>query len=276
MKIGQTATLTINRFTDPGAYLVDDEGNDVLLPNKYLTSEMHEEQEVSVFLYKDSEDRIVATTETPFIQLGEFAYLKVVDVNAFGAFVDWGLEKHLLIPFKEQMASMEIDGYYLVTLQYDALTDRLFGSAKIKKYLEVCADESMQGKEVDLLIADRTPLGVKVVVNNRYQGMIFRSDISRPLRRGEKCKGYVSQVRSDGKLDIRLEKVSPEKYDEASAKLLALLKEKNELPFSDKSDPDDIREYFGMSKKTFKQAIGKLYKDRKIELSDSAIRYIAD
>jgi predicted RNA-binding protein (virulence factor B family) len=276
VKIGKTTTLVINRFTDPGAYLVDDEGNDVLLPNKYLTSSLQEEQEIDVFLYKDSEDRIVATTETPFLQLGEFAYLKVVDVNAFGAFVDWGLEKHLLIPFKEQMATMELGGYYLITLQHDELTDRLFGSAKIKKYIEPCDDQMLMGHEVNLLIADRTPLGVKVIVNNLFQGIIFRSDINRLLKRGEKCTGYVSQVRDDGKLDIRLEKVSPEKYDDAALHIMQLLNEKKELPFSDKSDPDDIREFFGMSKKTFKQAIGKLYKDRKVELTETSIRIVED
>jgi predicted RNA-binding protein (virulence factor B family) len=134
----------------------------------------------------------------------------------------------------------------------------------------------LMGHEVNLLIADRTPLGVKVIVNNRFQGIIFRSDINRPLRRGEKCTGYVSQVRDDGKLDIRLEKVSPEKYDDAALHLMQLLNEKKELPFSDKSDPDDIREFFGMSKKTFKQAMGKLYKDRKIELTETSIRIVED
>jgi predicted RNA-binding protein (virulence factor B family) len=276
VKIGIRTSLRIDRFTDPGAFLVNDEGEDVLLPNKYLTTEMQLDDVVDVFLYKDSEDRIVATTETPLLELNQMTYLKVVDVNAFGAFVDWGLEKHLLVPFKEQAALMEIDNYYLITLQYDDLTDRLFGSAKVRKYLSLCTDQELVGSKVDILISERTPLGVKVIVNNLYQGMVFRNDISRPLRRGERTIGYVLNVREDGKLDIRLEQVTPAKYDEAVQTLLEKLKLVNVLYLSDKSDPDDIREQVGMSKKTFKQAVGKLYKGRVIQIDETSIRLIED
>jgi predicted RNA-binding protein (virulence factor B family) len=276
MKIGHYNTLTLLRFTAPGAYLGDDEGNDVLLPGKYLTDEMQEGDLLTVFIYRDSEDRIVATTETPLICLGEFAYLKTVEVNAFGAFLDWGLEKHLLVPFKEQNQKMEAGKKYLVTLQMDHATDRLFASMKTNRYLEKCEDENVLNKEVDLIICDKTDLGVKVIVDAKYQGLIFRNDISKPVRTGMHMKGYIYNVREDGKVDVRFEKTGFQKFDDASEFILDLLKKEHVLNLSDKSDPDDIREKVGMSKKTFKQAIGKLYKARKIELKDDSISLIKE
>jgi predicted RNA-binding protein (virulence factor B family) len=271
MNIGQYNDLTILRFTAPGAYLGDDEDNDVLLPGKYTTDEMEVGDVISVFLYKDSEDRIVATTEVPLIQLGEFAYLKVIEVNAFGAFLNWGLEKDLMVPFKEQNQLMEEGKYYLVTLQYDFATDRLFASMKINRYLEECTDESIINVESDILVCDTTELGIKVIVNNRYHGIIYRNDISRQINRGFRDVGFVYNIREDGRLDVRLEKAGFEKFDEAAERILNMLIDKKIIHLSDKSDPDEIREIVGMSKKTFKQAIGKLYKARRIVIQPNSI-----
>jgi len=271
MNIGQYNDLTILRFTAPGAYLGDDEDNDVLLPGKYTTDDMEVGDVISVFLYKDSEDRIVATTETPLIQLGEFAYLKVIEVNAFGAFLNWGLEKDLMVPFKEQNQLMEEGKYYLVTLQYDYATDRLFASMKVNRYLEECTDESILNVESDILVCDTTELGIKVIVNNRYPGIIYRNDISRKINRGFRDVGYVYNIRQDGRLDVRLEKAGFEKFDEAAERILNMLIDKKIIHLSDKSDPDEIREIAGMSKKTFKQAIGKLYKARRIVIHPNSI-----
>lgn len=276
MQIGEINLLKILRFTAPGAYLGDEDGNDVLLPGKYITNDMSEEDMISVFLYRDSEDRIVATTETPLIQLYGYAYLKVKEVNLYGAFLDWGLEKDLMVPFKEQQLKMEEGKYYLVTLQMDGATDRLFATTKINRYLEECSDKDLVGQEVELLVCDKTDLGVKLIVDERYHGMVFQNDISKPIRRGQKIRGFVLNVRDDGKLDIRFEKIGFEKFDDAAQSILEIVQSKGSLYLSDKSSPEDIREQVGMSKKTFKQAIGKLYKARQIEILDTEIRLITD
>lgn len=273
MNIGEVNELTIDRFTSVGAYLVDEEGNDVLLPNKYVDDDYLEEDVIKVFIYRDSEDRVVATNEIPLIELNGFAFLKVKEVNFFGAFVDWGLEKDLLVPFKEQNLKLEEDRYYLTCLLLDTKTDRVFGSTKVNRYLQDCT-EDLVDQEVDLLICEHTDLGLKVVVNNKYSGLIFKNDISRMVRRGELTKGFVSKVREDGKIDIRLDKAGFEKIDESAQRLLDILKVKKSLAITDKSDPDDIREMVGMSKKTFKKAVGSLYKQRIIILEPGEIKLV--
>ena len=271
MNIGQYNELTILRFTAPGAYLGDDQDNDVLLPGKYITDDMKEGELITVFLYKDSEDRIVATTETPLITMGGFNFLKVIEVTAFGAFLDWGLEKDLMVPFKEQNQLMEEGKYYLVTLQLDSLTDRLFASTKVNRYFTECTDQEIINEEVDILIGDTTDLGVKVIVNDMYVGIIFKNDVSKSFRRGAYTKGYIYNIREDGKVDVRFEKAGFVKFDEAAERILELVKERKVIYLSDKSDPDEIREQVGMSKKTFKQAIGKLYKTHMINISENSI-----
>jgi predicted RNA-binding protein (virulence factor B family) len=271
MNIGQYNELTILRFTAPGAYLGDDQDNDVLLPGKYITDDMKEGDLITVFLYKDSEDRIVATTETPLITMGGFNFLKVIEVTAFGAFLDWGLEKDLMVPFKEQNQLMEEGKYYLVTLQLDSLTDRLFASTKVNRYFTECTDQEIINEEVDILIGDTTDLGVKVIVNDMYVGIIFKNDVSKSFRRGAYTKGYIYNIREDGKVDVRFEKAGFVKFDEAAERILELVKERKVIYLSDKSDPNEIREQVGMSKKTFKQAIGKLYKAHMINISENSI-----
>ncbi len=274
MRLGEFNDLTILRFTAPGAYLGDEEENDVLLPGKYIDDAWQVGDEINVFLYKDSEDRIVATTETPFITLKQFAYLTVKETNAFGAFLDWGLEKDLMVPFKEQNQLMEKGKRYLVTLQIDHATDRLFASSKINKYLSECHDTSLLHQAVDLLICEASDLGFKVIVNNLYKGLVFRNDVSKPIRTADKCLGYVNNIRSDGKIDIRLDPIGFQKYDDACEQIISLLNSNQILYLSDKSDADEIREKLGMSKKTFKQSIGKLYKNKKIKLFEDRIELV--
>jgi uncharacterized protein len=274
MKLGQINELTILRFTSVGAYLGDEQDNDVLLPNKYLTPDLEIGNVVSVFLYKDSEDRIVATTETPLIHLNEFKYLKVKEVGPFGAFLDWGLEKDLLVPFKEQRLKMEEDRYYLVTLRIDESTDRLFASSRINRFIEACEVPELLNQEVDVMICETTDLGVAVIIEGIYKGIIYRNDINRVLRKGEHYPAYVYNIREDGKLDVRFERSEVQRFDEAAEKILEVLKDKKVLYLSDKSDPDDIREQLSMSKKMFKQAVGKLYKARVISISETAIELV--
>jgi len=274
MKIGEYNELTILRFTSVGAYLTDEEDNDVLLPNKYLTDEMLLDDIVNVFVYRDSEDRAVATTEKPLIEMGGFAYLKATAVSHFGAFVDWGLEKELMVPFKEQNLKLEEGRYYLTHLFLDDQTDRVVGSTRVNRYLKDCEEELLPEMEVDLLICETTDLGVKVVVNNKYSGLIFRSDISKPIKRGDSIKGYVAKVREDGKIDVRLNIAGYDKISGSAKDLLELLQRKKSLNLTDKSDPDDIREVIGMSKKTFKQAVGNLYRKRLIVIGDGKITLI--
>ena len=275
MKIGEYNALTILRFTSVGAYLGDENDNDVLLPNKYITDDMEIGNEISVFLYKDSEDRLVATTQKPYIHLNSFAYLKVKEVNAYGAFVDWGLEKDLLIPFREQTTRLEEDKYYLVFLKLDTSTDRLVATTKHKKYYNTNTTELNVEDEVELLICETFDLGVKVIVNDQFLGIVYNNDVNRKMRRGDYTKGFIYNIREDGKLDIRLEKSGYVKIEPLSQQLLEMLKAKKGTIFlTDKSHPDEIRDQVGMSKKTFKQAVGNLYKNRLILINDDSISLI--
>ncbi|MGV3632180.1 MAG: S1 RNA-binding domain-containing protein [Bacteroidota bacterium] len=273
--LGQYNELQILRFTSVGAYLGDEEENDVLLPNKYLEPSFEIGQKLKVFLYLDHDERIVATTETPLLELNTFAYLKAVETTHIGAFLDWGLIKHLFCPFKEQLVKMEEGKYYLVYLYIDDATQRLVASARVRRFLEKEHIVVSEGEEVDLLICDQTELGQNVIVNDTYSGLIFSNHISRLLRRGERCKGYVKVVRPDGKLDVSLEKPGFQKIEPAAETLFKLLQEhEGKLYLTDKSEPDQIRELAGMSKKTFKQAVGNLYKNRLIRLNDDSIEII--
>lgn len=273
--IGKNVELSINRFTSVGAYLEDFKGFEVLLPNKYLTDNMELGQKVDVFIYNDSEDRPVATTETPLIELNNFAFLTVKDVNQFGAFLDWGLEKDLLVPFKEQNSKMVEGGIYLVRLIVDEQTNRLIGTAKINRYLDEKPTNLEIGDEVDLFVAGATDLGQKVIVNNRYAGLIFEDRIVQPLEDGQTLKGYVEFIRQDGKIDISLVPLGIEKFDFFTERLLEYLNEHGgKIELTDKSDPDLIRAALGISKKSFKKAVGNLYKKKIIKLNDDSIELI--
>ena len=271
--IGVWNRLRLDRFTSVGAYLVDKKGNDVLLPNKYVKDEYKEEDEIEVFLYKDSEDRLVATTREPFIQLGEFAYLQVVEVTIHGAFMDWGLEKDLLVPFREQPKEMEEGRYYLVYLYLDEATQRLAATARVNPFYEAATEELVQrNEEVVMLVCETTELGIKVIVNNRFRGLIFQSDVTRKLKYGSIIDGFVKNVREDGKLDIILQPEGYGKVEPLSQELLDLIQQKGGfISLTDKSDPADIQKMTGWSKKTFKQVVGNLYKQRLVVIGENGI-----
>lgn len=274
IQLGKYNTLFANRITDQGMYLRDEEDNEVLLPNKYVPEDMLIDDEIRVFVYNDSKDRPVATTRKPKIILNQFGYLKVVEVNPFGAFLDWGLEKDLLVPFREQMTEMEAGRSYFVYLYLDEKTDRLVATAKVRRYFETENITVKEGEEVDLMIGPTTDLGVNVVINNLHKGLIFRNLIHRPLRPGQMVKGYIKDIRKDNKIDVVLE---PQGYrnvvEPNSKKILEELQFNNGfLDLNDKSDPSEISTRLHMSKKTFKKAIGALYKQRVIVIEKEGIR----
>lgn len=276
MEIGKINKLTVARRTDNGCYLEDENENEVLLPNAYVTDDLKISDEIEVFVYKDSEDRIVATTLKPYIQFEEFAYLQVKEVNDYGAFIDWGLPKDLMVPFAEQTVKMVEGNWYLIFLLEDTETERLIGSNKIKDFLFFKDIDVKEGDEVDLLLYDMTELGMNAVVNNLYKGLIFKSDIHKVIKPGDKIKGYVKQVREDGKIDIILEPAGYTKsVDHNTDIIISALKENNGfLNITDKNTPDEINSLLGLSKKAFKKAVGKLYKEKKIELNEKGIKLL--
>lgn len=212
----------------------DENDNDVLLPNKYLTDDLKIGDEIDVFIYRDSEDRLVATTESPLIKLDGFAFLKIKEVNFYGAFADWGLEKDLMIPFKEQHIQLNENSYYLTSLKYDEATDRVYGTTKVNKLYTPCSDESLLGQTISILIGDNTDLGTKVVVDDKYLGLIYHSDINAPIRRGEYTLGYIYNIREDGKVDVRLGKPGYQRIDENADKLADIIQRFGKINLTDK------------------------------------------
>jgi predicted RNA-binding protein (virulence factor B family) len=275
MDIGQYNTLKVDRFTSVGAYLLDEAGNDVLLPNKYLAHNLAVGDMITVFLYTDSEDRPVATTEVPFAICGQFAWLRISAVTNFGAFADIGLEKDLLIPLKEQNAKLEEGKSYLIFVYLDEQSQRMAGTAKINPYLESAANVIEQGDEIDLLIANKTDLGYRVIVNQKYLGLLFEDRVIRPVVSGDETTGYAEFVRQDGKIDVSLVPIGVEKFEEMEKVVLDFL-EKNDgrIYLTDKTDPDEIKRMLGMSKKLFKKALGGLYKKRVIQLFDGYVEKV--
>tara|TARA_B100000508_G_scaffold141026_1_gene145292 strand:+ start:73790 stop:74620 length:831 start_codon:yes stop_codon:yes gene_type:complete len=275
MKIGEYSTFVIDRFTSVGAFLRNSEDEEVLLPNKYLEDSFEEDQEITVFVYRDSEDRPVATTEIPYVTLNGFAFLTVKDVTGIGAFLDWGLEKDLFVPFKEQQAKMAVGGEYLIRLIKDDKTDRLLGTTKINRYLSSEDPDLSIGDEIELFVGEISDLGREVIINDTYKGMIFKDHLVRPLKTGERTTGYVEFIRQDGKIDVSLVPVGVEKFDHFTQTVLDFLNANGGvMTITDKSHPDIIREELGLSKKSFKKAIGNLYKKRKIKLLDDKIELV--
>lgn len=270
--LGEYNLLRIDRILDQGAYLVDEEDNDVLLPNKYMPENAKVDDVVEVFVYNDSEDRLIATNLTPKFTLNEFAFLQVKDVNRFGAFLDWGLEKEILVPFSEQNQRMEIDRWYIVRLLLDEKTNRLVASNKLSKFIETDHISVEEGDEVDLLVSEKTDLGYKVIIDDVHQGLVYANEVFRELNVGESLKGFVKNIREDGKIDISLQKQGYENVEPNAMKILKLLKEKEGfLALTDKSQPEAIYAQLEMSKKTFKKAIGGLYKRKLIRMTEEGI-----
>lgn len=272
MILGQINKLKIDRITPPGAFLVDLQGREVLLPKKYLfpKEKFDIDEFVDVFVMKDSENRIVSTTETPHLILNEIAFLKVVTVNQYGAFVDWGLDKDLFVPFREQINTMEVGKSYLIQLLFDEKTERLFGTERLTKSIVPCV-ERLEGLQIQGVIWKKTDLGYKVILNHQYEGLIFNDRLTRKIKIGQSYDFYISKVRADGKLDVQFESLGNEKFDASYEFLLQALKEKGILEVGDKSTPEEIRDVVGMSKKLFKQTIGKLYKKGLVDLQPKKI-----
>lgn len=275
MKLGQYNELNAARVTANGFYLEDEEGNEVLLPNNYVDENLAIGDSIEVFVYKDSEDRVVATTEHPELTLHEFAYLEVKSVEHFGAFVDWGLLKDLLVPKREQAVDLVKGRSYVVYMFIDKETDRLVGSTKINRALSQEDIEVEEGEQVELLVYASTDLGFKVVVNQKHEGLIYHNEVFQQVRVGDRLRGYVKKVREDNKIDITLQKEGYAKVESSSDVILIKLKNKGGfIPLNDKSDPQDITDTFAMSKKTFKKAIGGLYRERLITIEPDGIHLV--
>lgn len=272
IQIGQYNILKATRETKSGLYLADAEGQEVLLPGKYIPKNFKTGDEISVFIYKDSEDRIIATTQEPKITLHHFAYLQVKAVNAYAAFVDWGLEKDLFVPYKEQPQKLIAGKYYIFYLYIDEQTDRLVASANVKRFLNNENLTVQAGEEVELLIWESTDLGYNVIVNDLHKGLIYKNELFTSVEIGERRKGYIKKIREENKLDIQLQKSGYENIEPNAAKILAALKANHGfLPLHDNSAPEDITRQLEMSKKTFKKAIGLLYKQQLIQLAENGI-----
>jgi predicted RNA-binding protein (virulence factor B family) len=275
VEIGKINTLEVVRETDNGLYLDGRELGEILMPKKFITEEVRKLGWADVFVYTDSEDRLVATTEKPFAMVGDFAFLKVVSVSRFGAFLDWGLPKDLLVPFREQKADMVEGRSYLVFLFVDILTKRIAASAKLDKFLDNTPPEYELGDEVQLMIAEETDLGYKAIVNNEHWGMLYKNQLYQTLSQGQKITGYINKVRDDDKIDLLIEKPGYEKVDAISQKILDELKQnRGFMAVSDNTSPEMINSLFGISKKNFKKAIGSLYKKRMITFDSDGIRLV--
>jgi len=262
------------RKADHGWYL-GNEQESVLLPNRYAPEDLQEGDRLRVFLYFDSEDRLIATTLEPLIRCEEFAVLECIDVNDKGAFMDWGLPKDLLIPVREQETPLKKGEKYVVYMYLDESSNRLVGSTRLRKYLEAFNGEWSEGDEVEALLYSETDLGWNAVVEGRFAGLLYRNKISRVVQRGSALKVLIEKIREDGKLDLAMNAQGYERISTEAERLLELIRRNNGfLNLHDKSSPEEVRKIAGMSKKTFKMAVGQLYKKRLIELSPEGISLI--
>lgn len=270
--IGEYCELKILRDTEPGLFLGDDEGNEVLLPNRYVPNTFEVGEKLEVFIYLDNEERLVATTDKPFVTKGDFALLRCNQVNKFGAFLDWGLVKELFCPFKEQAFKMKKGGWYLIYCYLDEETNRLVASSKTNRFLDNTELTVSRFDEVDLIVSHPSEIGMNVIVNKKHLGLVYKDDIFKDIQVGDKLKGIVKKIRRDNKLDISLSQIGYRNIEPSAQFILNELKKKNGfLPLHDKSSPEAIKEQLQMSKKSFKKAIGSLYKDRQIEIKDNGI-----
>ena len=274
INIGEINTLEVARDTDYGYFLEAKDGEEVLLPNVYvMEDEMPMGSLIDVFVYTDSEDRPVATTKMPYAKLGEYGYFTVVDYKSYGAFVNWGLPKDLFVPLSQQKEYFNIGKKYILRICLDEQTGRLYGTQKIGKYFNRDMKGLHQNKELDAIVLAKTPLGFKVVADNQYEGMLFDNEIFEEIRVGDRKKVYIKNVRKDFKLDLSLQPIGKKSVlNQAQGSVLQLLKEADgTLPFTYKSDAEEIKKVFGMSKKNFKRILTELIDSKKIELKDDSI-----
>jgi len=272
-EIGRVNHLFVESIAPQGVYLQGGWLGKILLPKRFVPKNIEAGDYVDVFVYLDSEDRYIATTQKPKAQVGEVAFLKVVEVNQVGAFLDWGLPKDLLVPFNQQQKAMAVGQSYPVYIYSDDETHRIAASSKLNRFICRLSDDYQQGQAVELIISDRTDIGYSAVINHHVWGVLFYSDVVTPLKIGQKIKGYIKRIREDGKIDLSLHKPGFAKVEDLSVRILkALNQHQGFLPLSDKSAPDEIYQMFNVSKKAYKMTIGTLYKKRLIAIDKDGIR----
>ncbi len=269
LKLGSLNRLKISKKTPQGLYLEALDGDSVLLPNRYVTNDMKIGDEIEVFIYNDSEDRYVATTDKPKYEYGEFGVFRVVDVTKFGVFVDWGMPKDLFLPLGNMKKKLNKGDSVIGKIVYDEKTDRLLLDSKLSRHIKKAKHYDVND-EVKIIIIAKTPLGYKCIVDDMYEGMLFDNEIFEDVRVGQKKKAFVKNVRNDGKLDLSLQKIGSR--DDVKDKVYNTLKEWGEINITTKSDPKDIKKYFKVSKKAFKSAVNELIREGKIIQEDGKIR----
>lgn len=273
VRLGRYNQLEVVKEVDFGVYLDGGDDGEILLPTRYVPEDCQPGDMLNVFIYLDNEERLVATTLTPYAQVGDFACLEVAWTNQYGAFLDWGLMKDLFVPFREQKNKMEKGERYVVHVHLDEDSYRIMASAKVERYLSNDMPPYHPGDGVEILVWQRTDLGYKVIVDNRFGGLIYATDVVRPLSTGTKTEAYVRQVRPDGKIDIVLQPDGPRKVDDFAEVLLDYIRQHDGFTtFQDKTPAEDIYATFGVSKKTFKKAVGDLYKKHLVTLEEGGIR----
>lgn len=276
MEIGKYHTLKVLRETSVGYFLGNEAGEDVLLPNKFVPNDLKIDDEITVFIYLDSDERITATTQTPEIILDSFAFLEVGSVNKVGAFLNWGIDKQLFVPFQEQKSKMQEGEYHLVYMYLDEKTKRLTASSKWDKFIKKDAKETLkEQEEVSVLVLGESPLGYNCIVNNAYKGLAYFNENFKEVSTGMQTKAYIKQVREDGKIDLLFEPpgvASLEKHAETILKILR--KNGGFLPYHDKSDAEEVRQNLQMSKKAYKKAIGNLYKNKFITIEKNGVKLV--
>ena len=270
MQIGEYNKLMINRFVDFGAYLIDEDDNEVLLPKRYLTGYEELDDYIEVFVYNDSENRPVATTEQPVAIVGQFCLMRVKAVNAIGAVLDWGLvAKDLLVPFSEQRVRMQAGRSYIVYIYLDPSSQRIVASAKLDKFIDKSLPDYYHRQKVDVLVVQQQEIGYRVIVDGKYWGMVYNNELYQTINIGEHHMGFVKQVRDDGKIDITLAKIEKMRIDDLADEIIDFLQHNGgSMSLNDKSSPDEIMRMFNCSKKDFKKALGLLYKQHKVTLGD--------
>ncbi|MTG98188.1 MULTISPECIES: S1 RNA-binding domain-containing protein [Myroides] len=274
IKIGDDNTLKIARTTSVGLYLTDGE-KDILLPNKYVPKKFEIGDEIVVFVYLDQEERLIATTLEPYIYINEFALLQVSYINEYGAFMDMGLEKDLFVPFREQARPMKEGHRYLVYMSLDEKSNRLVGSSRLNQFLDNSELTVNEGDEVELVVSHITELGINVIINDKHKGLIYKNEVFEDLRTGDRVIGYIKSIRPDGKIDVTRSKVGYDGVLDSAGIILAELEGNNGfLGLTDNSHPEDIKTVLNMSKKTFKKAVGTLYKEKKIVITDKGIELV--
>lgn len=272
IELGKFNQLEVVKEVDFGMYLDGGEEGEILLPARYVPENCRVGDILNVFLYLDMDERLIATTLTPLVQVGQFACLEVAWVNQFGAFLNWGLMKDLFVPFREQKMKMQVGRKYVIHAHLDEESYRIVASAKVERYLSKEKPEYVPGDEVDILVWQKTDLGFKAIIDNTYSGLLYENEIFCTLEAGMEKKAFVKQVREDGKVDLILQKPGFEKIDDFSGKLLDYIKEHGgRIGLNDKSPAEEIYNTFGVSKKTFKKGVGDLYKKRLVALHADGI-----